>query len=68
MEILDAVLRGGPTALAAVMFWLLQQERKERKESQDKLLEVSMALIEQSEQTKTAINGLTSFLTNKGEP
>ncbi len=65
-SILELVLKGGPTVLAAVMFWLLMQERKERKESQQKLLEVSNSLIEHATKTEAAINGFTTLLGNVG--
>lgn len=60
---LEYVLQGGPVGIAALLFWLLYQERKERKEAQSKLLEVSNALIEHATKTEGAIAGLTAALT-----
>ena len=62
MELLEYILQGGPVGIAALLFWLLQQERKERKEAQSKLMEVSNALIEHATKTEGAIVGFTDLL------
>ncbi len=65
--VLDLILTGGPAALSAVLFFLFMQERKERRESNDRLLKVSNALIEHSTKTEAAITGFTALLENVGK-
>ncbi len=62
MSVLEYLLQGGPIGISVLLFWLLYQERKERKEAQNKLLEVSNALIEHATKTEVAIVGFTDLL------
>lgn len=62
MDIVDILTQGGPIAVAAILYWLLWSERKERIEAQSKLLAVSNAMIEHAAKTEAAINKFTDLL------
>lgn len=61
-EIYGILTQGGPLGIAAIMWAMWMMERKERVRTQDKLLEVSNAMIENAAKTESAISDFSKLL------